>query len=106
MREMKTKMGKRGAGLKVNGVDWSVTVYLFADDKVLLAESEKELQRVVDQFHSVCSGRKLRVNAGKSNVIVFERREVEVVDFGNSYRVSVPVDERCEIMMGGERMEV
>ncbi len=61
---------------------------------------------MVDQFHSVCSRRKLRVNAGKSKVMVFERREVEVVDFGNPYRVSVPVDEKCEIAMGGERMEV
>ncbi len=29
-------------------------------------------------------------------MIVFERREVEVVDFGNPYRVSVPVDEWCK----------
>ncbi len=31
---------------------------------------------------------------------------MEVVNFGNQYRVSVPVDDRCEIVMGGERMEV
>ncbi len=72
---------------------------------VLLAESESELLRVVDQFH-VCKRRKLRVNSKKSKVMVFERREVEVVDFWNPYRVSVPVNERCEIAMGGERMEV
>ncbi len=29
-----------------------------------------------------------------------------MVDFGNSYRVSVPVGERWKIVMGGERMEV
>ena len=28
------------------------------------------------------------------------------MDFGNPYRVNIPVDERCEIVMGGERMEV
>ncbi len=67
----------------MNGVDWSVTACLFADDTVLLAESERKLQRVVDQFHNVCSRRKLRVNARRSKVMVFERREVEVVDFGN-----------------------
>ncbi len=78
----------------------------FVDDTVLLAENEGELLSVVDQFHSVCNRRKLRVNAGKSKVMMFERREVEVVDFGNPYRVSVPLDERCEIVMGGERMEV
>ncbi len=66
---------------------------LCAADTMLLAESERERQRVVDQFHSVCSRRKLRVNAGKSKVMVFESKEVEVVNFGNPYRVSVPVDE-------------
>ncbi len=33
--------------------------------------------------------------------MVIERREVEVVDFGNPYRVSVPVDERFEIGLRG-----
>ncbi len=56
---------------------------------------------MVDQSHNVSSRRKLRVNPGKSKVMVFERREVEVVDFGNPYRVNVPVDERCEIMLWG-----
>ena len=70
------------------------------------AGSERKLQRVVDQFHSMCSRRKLKVNTGKSKVMAFERKEVEMVDFGNPYRVSVPVDERCELVIGGERMEV
>ncbi len=48
---------------------------------MLLAESEGDLQRVVNQFYSLCMRRKLMVNAGKSKVMVFERREVEVVDF-------------------------
>ncbi len=84
----------------MNGMGWLVTACLFADDNVLLAESERQLQRVVYQFHNVCKRRKLRANAGKSKVMVFESREVEVVDFRNPYRVSVPVDERCEIVMG------
>ncbi len=62
----------------------------FADDTVLLAENEWELLRVVDQFYSVCA----------------HYKEVEVVNFWNPYRVSVPVDERCEIVMGDEKMEV
>ncbi len=74
-----------GARMKLNGVNWSVAACLLADDTVLVTESERELQRVVDQFHSVCSRRNLKVNAGKSNVMVFERKEVEVVNFGNPY---------------------
>ncbi len=38
---------------------------------VLLAESEGDLQRVVNEFYSVCKRRKLKVNAGKSKVMVF-----------------------------------
>ncbi len=89
-RDMKAEVGKIGARLKLNEVDWSVAACLFSDDIVLLAE--RELQRVVDQFHSVCSGRKLRVNAGESKVMVFERKEVDGVNFWNPYRLNVPVD--------------
>ena len=37
---------------------------LFADDTVLFAKSEQELQRVMDKFYSVYTKRKLKVNAG------------------------------------------
>ncbi len=43
------------------------------------------------------------MNVGKTKVIVFERKEVEVVDFSNPYMVSVPVAGRCEVDLGGER---
>ncbi len=45
MREMKAKVGKPGARLKLNGVNWSAAACLFADDTVLLVESERKLQR-------------------------------------------------------------
>lgn len=48
MRKIKAKVGKIGAELKLNGLNWSVAACLFADITVLLAESERELQRVVD----------------------------------------------------------
>ena len=54
MRELKAKVGNIGVRQKLNGVDWSVVACLSADDTVLSPESEKELQRLVDQFHSVC----------------------------------------------------
>ena len=60
---------------------------------------------MVDEFLSVYMRRKIKVNAGKSKVMLFERREVEVVDFNTPYRVSVPVVERCEVPLGRERME-
>ena len=103
MREMKAKVEKIGARLKLNGVVWSVVAYLFTDDMVLLAESKRELKRVVDQYNGVCVRRKLKVNVRKSKVLEFERKEIEVVDLRNPYRVNVPATERCEVFLGGER---
>ncbi len=105
MKEMKCKVGNTGAKLRLNGEVWSVVTCLFADDTVLLAESEGDLQRVVNEFYSVCKRRKLKVNAGKSKVMVFEWREVEVIDFNTAYRVRLPAVTVCRIMLGSEKME-
>ena len=48
--------------------------------------------------------RKLKVNAGKSKSMVFERRDVEEVDFNTPYRVTTPAIGRCEVVLG-EKME-
>ncbi len=64
MREMKTKVGNVEARLRQNGVVWFVVAGMFVDGTVLLAKSGRELQRALDEFHSVCLRRKLRVNAG------------------------------------------
>ncbi len=74
MREMKCKVVNMGAKLRLNGEVWSVVTCLFADDTLLLAESEVDLQRVVYELYSVCKRRKLKVNTGKSKVMVFERK--------------------------------
>ncbi len=105
MKEMKCKVGNAGAKLRLNGEDWSVVTCLFVDDTVLLAESEGDLQRVVNEFYSVYKRRKLKVNAGKSKVMVFEKREEEVIDFNTAYRVRLPAVARYRIMLGSEKME-
>ncbi len=48
---------------------------------VLLTENEGMLQRTVDEFERVCKRRKLKVNAGKSKVMVFERAREQTIDF-------------------------
>ncbi len=106
MRERnENKVLNAGAKLKLNGEVLSVVTCLFVDDTVLLAESEGDLQRVVNEFCSVCKRRKLKVNAGKSKMIVFERREEEVVNFNTAYRVRLPTVARCRVMLGSEKME-
>ncbi len=59
MREMKSKVVNVGAKLGLNGEVWSVATCLFANDTLLLAESQGDLQRVVNEFYSVCKKRKL-----------------------------------------------
>ncbi len=44
MREMKNKVVNAGAKLRLNGEMWSVVTCLFADNTVLLTESEGDLQ--------------------------------------------------------------
>ncbi len=63
--------------LRLNGEVWSVVTCPFVDNMVLLAESEGDLQEVVNEFHSVCKRRKFKVNAGK--VRVFERRQLIII---------------------------
>ena len=82
-----------------------MVAYLFPDDTVLYADSEEGLQKVMNEIYCVCTGRNLKVNAGKSKVMVFERRKVDVVDFNLPYRVSVPAVRRCEIVLKGKKMK-
>ncbi len=54
---------------------------LFADDTVLIAENESDLQNLFSVFNSVCKRRKLKVSVNKSKVMVCERSRSEAVDF-------------------------
>ncbi len=44
------------------------------------------LKRIVDEFDRVCKRRKLKVNAGKSKVMVFERAKEQTINFEKPYR--------------------
>ncbi len=72
---MKVRVWNLGARLNVRGVEQPVVVGIYADDTALLAESEGTLQRIVDEFGRVCKRRKLKVNAGKSKVMVLREQE-------------------------------
>ncbi len=70
---MKVGIWDLGARLHVRGVEQPVVVGLYADDTVLLAESEGMLQGIVDDFDRLCKRRKLKVKACKRKVMVFKR---------------------------------
>ncbi|XP_068226967.1 uncharacterized protein [Palaemon carinicauda] len=55
--------------------EWELNQLFFADDTVLVANSEEELGQLVTKFGRVCKRRKLRVIVGKSKVMRCTRRE-------------------------------
>ncbi len=67
---------------------------------VLLAESEGMFQTIVDKFDRVCKRKKLKVNAGKSKVMVFERAREQIINLAKSYRVESEAILGCKIWLG------
>ena len=92
MKEVKMGMGKRKVRSQKEGREWRLTGPLYADDLVLCGEPEEDLRAMVGRFDEVCRRRGLKVNAGKSKVIVLgggEGLECEVcVDGIRSEHVS------------------
>ncbi len=72
---------------------------------MLLAESERMLQRIADEFDRVCKRRKVKVNAGKSKVMVFERAREQTINYAKPCRVESEAILGCKIWVGKERME-
>lgn len=69
VKEFKARITEKGISLKVGNDLVKVSCLLFADDTVLTAESEEQLQMFVNEFLSVCERRGLKLNVGKSKVM-------------------------------------
>src|SRR5215469_2616061 len=50
-------------------IQWRVNMLLYADDTVLIGETEESLQRLVTSFDRICRKRKVRINGEKSKVM-------------------------------------
>ena len=59
----------------------------------------------MSEFHNICERRKLKVNFGKSKVMVFERRKSEVIKFAKPYRVKQESELGCNIIIEGTKLE-
>ena len=55
--------------------DVLIFILLYADDIVLLAESEEELQKMVAKLENFCKESQLYVNISKTNWMIFEKRK-------------------------------
>ena len=60
--------GEDGDGKE--GREWRLPGLFYADDLVLCGESEEDLRAKVRQFVEVCRRRRLKVNGGKSKMMV------------------------------------
>ncbi len=65
----------------------SMEVKRKTDDKrelrMEVEDGKKTRKNTVGEFDRVCKRRKLRVNAGKSKVMVFEREREQAIDFAS-----------------------
>lgn len=48
-----------------------IMILLYADDTVLFCDTESDMQRALDYFHTYCDTWRLTVNAEKTKVVVF-----------------------------------
>ena len=76
--------------LSANGGRFKINQLLFADDTVLVADSEEKFWRLMSKFGRVCERRKLRVNVGQSKVMWCSR-------YGNG--------DRMHVILNGEPIE-
>ena len=62
-------------GVDINGI--IVSILLYADDIVLLAESEADLQRMLTHLYSWCKKWKMKVNNGKTKVVHYRHSRAQ-----------------------------
>ena len=65
--------GEDGDGKE--GRDWRISGLSYAEDLVLCGESEEDLKVMVGRFADVCRRKGLKVNVGKSKVMVLNGEE-------------------------------
>ena len=63
-------LGKGLELLSANGGRFEINQLLLSDDTALVPDSEEKLCRRVSEFGRECERRKLRVNVGKSKVVM------------------------------------
>ena len=68
-------MGRRGVSSLEDGREWRLLGPLHADDLIICGEPEEDLRVMVGRFAEVCRRRGLKVNGGKSKVMILNGEE-------------------------------
>ena len=69
INDLVLKINALGKGIKID--DESVSILLYADDVVLLAENETDLKSMLNVLDDWCNTNKLSINPSKSNIVHF-----------------------------------
>ena len=78
INDLVTRISAMEIGFDIDGEN--VAILLYADDAVLVCESEKELQVLLQALHTWCMDNKLAVNHNKSKVDHFRPQSVVMYD--------------------------
>ena len=68
-------MGKRGVRFLEEWREWRLPGLLYANNLVLCGESEEDLRAMVGRSVELCRRRGLKLNAGKSKLMVLNKEE-------------------------------
>ena len=72
INDLVTDLKSLGIGVKI--VDEIISILLFADDIILLAESEEDLQKMLDCTNEWCKKWKMFVNKDKTKIVHFRNK--------------------------------
>ena len=56
-------------------------ILLYADDTIIFSDNKDDFQKGLDAFHEYCQMWKLQVNYDKTNIIVFNARNINTFAF-------------------------
>ena len=79
LNDLEQFLSKNSEGIQfdfnVNNLECFIKIYtlLYADDTILISESPKNLQLMLDSLHSYCEKWKLQVNTSKTKIVIFSR---------------------------------
>ena len=79
INDLALKLNALGKGVKLD--DEIVSILLYADDVVLLAENEADLQAMLNALGDWCYTNKLSINTTKSNIVHFRNPSVNKSNF-------------------------
>ena len=75
MKKLKMGMGEIGVRFLEEGKEWRLPGILYTDDLVLCGDPEEVLKAMLLHYVEIFRRRRLKVNVGKSKVMVVKRRD-------------------------------